>query len=114
MISFRATRFHMLWLLVVVMVIGGCDVWEDGSATPDEVVTITGTMQYLEIEGGVWTIEGTTADTDSPTTYQPINLPESFRVDGQKVRVRARIREDMVSFQQVGPIIDIQRIEALE
>jgi len=104
----------MLWLLVLVMVVGGCDVWEDGSVTPDEVVTITGTVQYLEIEGGVWTIEGTTSNAQSPTTYQPINLPESFRVDGQKVRVRARIREDMVSFQQVGPIIDIQRIEGLE
>jgi hypothetical protein len=104
----------MLWLLVLVMVVGGCDVWEDGSVTPDEVVTITGTVQYLEIEGGVWTIEGTTSNAQSPTTYQPINLPKSFRVDGQKVRVRARIREDMVSFQQVGPIIDIQRIEGLE
>jgi len=114
MMSSRAARFRMLWLLALVLVIGGCDVWEDGSATPEDVVTITGSVQYLEIEGGVWTIEGTTAGTDSPTTYQPIDLPASFRVDGQKVRVCARIREDMLSFQQVGPIIDIQRIEALE
>ena len=42
----------------------------------------------------------------------PINLPESFRKDGLKVRVTARPQRDVMSFRMYGEIIEVIRIEA--
>lgn len=66
---------------------------------------IEGTIRHLDLEGGVWVLEG-----DDGTTWNPTNLPEGFRTEGLEVEAEARIQEDAMSMAMVGPLIEIVRI----
>lgn len=82
--------------------------WQQVSAAPEgagPVLTISGTVRYLQIEGGVYVIEDA-----SGTRYHPTNLPESFRTDGQAVEAEGRRRDDMMSIGMVGPMVELVRI----
>jgi hypothetical protein len=68
---------------------------------------ITGRVEYVDVEGGVFAI----VDTDG-TRYNPLNLPDSFKVDKMAIEAEARRRDDMVSPAMVGPIIELMRIRA--
>lgn len=78
-------------------------------ATSAENICVSGTVHHYPIEGGFWAVRG-----DDNTTYDPLGaLPESFRVEGLRVRLEARIRSDAVSFHMVGPIVEILDIRRL-
>lgn len=80
---------------------------EEVAATQSSgVFRITGTVRYLDLEGGIFVIR--TADG---AQYKPISLPKPFQQDGLEVEVEARRRDDMVSFAMVGPLIEIVRIQ---
>ena len=115
---FAMKRVFYFLPLLLLLCAGGCDMLSGGSSAPEKIVLgdttgtleITGTVEYVQLEGGFWAIEGETGPGETQT-YEPTNLPESFKVDGQRVRVRAKIREDMASIYQAGPIIEIRSIE---
>ncbi len=77
-----------------------------GTSSPG-TFEIQGTIAYKNIEGGFFAIDG-----NDGRKYDPINLPESFRKDGLKVKVTARLRRDAVSFHMYGAIIDVVSIAA--
>ncbi len=72
-----------------------------------ETTRISGSVAYVELEGGLYVLRS--ADG---TTYNPNNLPESYRVDGTAVDADVVVRDDIASIAMVGPIIDIVRIRA--
>lgn len=82
---------------------GFCDVDET------HVVEGTGTIKFLNFEGGFYGIVG-----DAGEHYDPINLGEDFRVDGLRVHFKVRIEEGMVSFHMWGIIVSIISIEEVE
>ncbi len=73
------------------------------SAAP--LLQTTGTVQHLDIEGGVFVI----VDPQG-TRFNPTNLPQDFRVAGLAVEFAAVRRTDVVSIVMVGPIVDLVRI----
>jgi len=87
-------------ILVAGLVFGACGVVEvDESDSAD-----AGIVRFVDVEGGCWVI-------DSPTDrYEPINLDESFRVDGLFVAFSAVDRADLASICQVGRIVEITEI----
>ncbi|HET8625535.1 MAG TPA: hypothetical protein VFM14_18385 [Gemmatimonadales bacterium] len=68
-------------------------------------LSITGTVRHLDLEGGLFVI-----DSDEGTRYNPMSLPDAFRVDGKAVEAVARRRDDAVSIGMVGPMIELIRI----
>ena len=74
---------------------------------PADSFEIVGTVTYKNIEGGFYAIDG-----DNGSKYDPINLPESFRKDGLKVKVTARLKKDAMSFHMYGAIIEVVNIAA--
>ncbi|MHA1445046.1 MAG: hypothetical protein ACTSR4_09920 [Candidatus Hodarchaeales archaeon] len=80
---------------------------ESPTMPPSDTFEIVGTVTYKNIEGGFYAI-----DTEDGSKYDPINLPESFRKDGLKVKVIARLKTDAMSFHMYGSIIDILNIAA--
>lgn len=75
------------------------------SAGSGPVLHITGTVQHLDLEGGLFVIRS--ADG---TQYNPVNLPEAFRIDGMAIEAFAKRRDDMASIGMVGPLIELLRI----
>ena len=68
----------------------------------------TGTVKYMDFEGGFY---GIIADDGS--RYDPMNLPEGFKIDGLRVIFSAIIKRDFVSFHMWGIVIEIIDIQLL-
>ena len=80
---------------------------ESPTVSPADTFEIQGTVVYKNMEGGFFAI-----DSDDGSKYDPINLPESFRKDGLKVKVTARRRMDAMSLHMYGAIIEVVNITA--
>lgn len=80
---------------------------ESPPTLPADSFEIVGTVTYKNIEGGFYAIDG-----DNGSKYDPINLPESFRKDGLRVKVTARPRIDAMSLHMYGAIIEVVNIAA--
>lgn len=82
---------------------------DDGTVTREgDVVSGTGTVKHFDLEGGFFAIVG-----DDQKTYDPTNLAESFRVNGLRVRFRARLRNDVMSIRMVGQPVELLEITRL-
>ncbi len=77
----------------------------DPDETDVDTFELHGTVVYKDIEGGFFAIDG-----DDGKTYDPINLPDSFKKDGLKVNITARFRKDVGGIHMVGDIIQIVNI----
>jgi len=80
------------------------------SSTPDTVRIVTGTglVLYVDIEGGFYGIVD-----DLGERYDPSNLPEDFKVDSLRVHYRATVT-DKVTTRMWGRPVDIITIERLD
>jgi hypothetical protein len=75
---------------------------------PDsDTFEIQGTVVRKSIEGGFYAIDG-----DDGKKYNPINLSDSFREDGLKVKVTARLKMDAMSIHMYGTIVEVVEIVA--
>ena len=75
---------------------------------PEETISGTGTIKYIDLEGGFYGIAG-----DDGTNYNPINLAEPYRRDGLRVRFEATPRTDLLSTQMWGTLVELTRIDRL-
>ena len=80
-----------------------------GCGRGEETASGTGTVKYVDLEGGFYGIVG-----DDDKQYDPMNLPQEFQRDGLRVRFQAKIRQDIASIHMWGKIIEITRIEILK
>ncbi|HWP68849.1 MAG TPA: hypothetical protein VN437_06055 [Rectinemataceae bacterium] len=71
---------------------------------PNKPIQITGTVTYIDIEGGFWGIV-----SDDGIRYDPTNLDGEFHRDG--LRVRAEIKPaEWIGVHMWGTIVDIESI----
>ncbi len=70
--------------------------------------TVTGTVRYIDVEGGFYGIV-----TDDGKKLDPVNLPREFRKDGVRIRARVEPLQDRISIRMWGTpvrIIEFQRL----
>jgi len=92
--------------------------WEDNDtlaiANGTSAVTLarfiqgTGTIRYIDLEGGFYGIIG--GDQEH---YDPLNLPEGYKQDNLRVEFKARLAPNQNSIHMWGKIIYILEIEQL-
>ncbi|MFO8231922.1 MAG: hypothetical protein R6U20_04585 [Longimonas sp.] len=107
----------MTALLGALLVLGGC-----GSSAPDttmpadpptpsdeegpnpeNLVSTTGTVTYVEMEGGFWAII-----TPDSTRYDPSgSLPDSLQTEGLEIRFRGEEKSSQPSIRMWGTPIDL-------
>ncbi len=70
---------------------------------------ITGTVRYVDLEGGFYGIAG-----DDGASYLPVPpLSQAFAKDGLKVRFEAKPRTDTVTISMWGKPVEVMKIEAI-
>lgn len=74
----------------------------------EELIVSSGTVAYLELEGGFF---GIVAVDDQH--YDPINLADDFRIDGTEVEFVAYPRNDVMSFNMWGQIVELRSINKI-
>lgn len=92
--------------LLILMLVQGCNllnVDED-----EDFVSGTGTITYLDFEGGFYGIIG-----DDGKNYDPGLLPSEFEKEDLKVTFKAIIRRDLMGTHMWGNIVEIRKIEKL-
>lgn len=67
---------------------------------------ISGTVRYLEVEGGFYGLI-----SDDGTRYDPINLPAEYKKNGLRVKFAVREKKDVMSFHMWGKIVEVIKIE---
>ncbi len=123
------TRWLSTWPCVLMLagallVLGGC-----GSSSPDtampadpptpsdeegpdpeNVVSTTGTVTFVEMEGGFWAII-----TPDSTRYDPgSSLPDSLRTEGLEIRFRGEENAGQPSIRMWGTPIDLLEAMPIE
>jgi hypothetical protein len=73
---------------------------------PADVISGTGTVKQVGVEGGFFGIVG-----DDGQNYDPQNLPEDLKVDGLKVKFQLKKSENQASFHMWGIVVDVVKIE---
>lgn len=77
-----------------------------GGAQPVQGQEITGTIRYVDVEGGCYGIE-----TEDGVKLDPVNLPADFEEDGLRIKARVEGLEDRVSIHMWGTLVRILEIE---
>jgi len=78
------------------------------SVSDDGIVAGTGTIRYVDLEGGFYGLVA-----DDKTKYDPTPLPDSLQVDGLSVRFRVKEKDTMTTRMWGTPVevIEIERID---
>ena len=98
-------------LLAMLSCSGSSHEWVEITPEPSvsaATMRIVGTMAYVDVEGGMFVIRDAAG-----VQYNPINLPDSFKVDKMAVEADVRQRDDLVSAAMVGPMVELLRIRAM-
>ncbi|MFP4007794.1 MAG: hypothetical protein ACLFV6_07260 [Spirulinaceae cyanobacterium] len=69
---------------------------------------ISGTIERKGMGPGTWALVA-----DSGETYELKDAPEGLRQSGLKVSVEGQIREDVMTFAMIGPVLEVSSFEAL-
>jgi hypothetical protein len=69
---------------------------------------MTATVKYVDLESGFYGLV-----TDAGQKLDPVNLPNSFKEDELRIRVRVEKVEGRVSTHMWGPLVRIVEIERL-
>ena len=74
-----------------------------------EIIVGTGTIHYIELEGGFY---GIVADTGEK--YDPINLPTGFKEDGLKVAFKVGVLKNNYSIHMWGIVVKVIEIKKID
>jgi len=70
-------------------------------------VTVTGTLKFVKLAGGVWIVVG-----DDGRKYQPLDdLPEPE--EGARVQLEGELARDVMTFQMAGKPFRATRVTVL-
>jgi len=94
-------------MIGIALVLSGASALSIQRSINDGLIHGKGTVVYLSFEGGFYGIVG-----DDGKNYDPINLPQEFKVDGLRVKFTANITNH-VSFHMWGYVVQLLSIERL-
>lgn len=71
-------------------------------------INVTGVIERKGLGPGAWALV-----TDSGETYELKNAPAELKKSDLKVKVEGQVREDVMSFAMIGPVLDVKSFEIL-
>lgn len=72
-------------------------------------ITIEGTIQSSNMGPGTWALV-----TDDGITYELYQgTPKELLKSGQKVKVQGQVREDVMTFAMIGPVLEVKSYEVI-
>ncbi|NEN95290.1 MAG: hypothetical protein F6J94_31805 [Moorea sp. SIO1F2] len=72
-------------------------------------ISITGVIERKDIGSGAWALV-----SDSGETYELKDTPAQLKQSGLKVTVTGEVREDVMTFAMIGPVLEIKSFELLD
>jgi hypothetical protein len=85
-------------LLIISLFCASCNI-------SSEYIEAQGTITYVGLEGGFWGIM-----TEDGRKFDPVDLPDKFKKNGLKVRVKLRPRDDLAGTHMWGQMVEVVEI----
>lgn len=74
---------------------------------PAGAIQVNGTVRHFPLEGGFWAVRG-----DDGVIYDPMNgIASEFQRENLRVRMVAKVRNDIGGIHMVGPIVEVLSIQ---
>lgn len=73
------------------------------------MITITGTIVFKNIEGGILGLDGKDGHK-----YTPRNLKPKYRRPGLVLEISGTINEDLLSYKQYGQMIEVKSVKIID
>lgn len=72
-------------------------------------INVTGTIQRNEMGAGTWALVG-----DDGTTYEILKgASKDLLKPGQKVSVVGQVKQDVMTFAMIGPVLEVQSFDVI-
>lgn len=101
----RKNQNHLVIGCFVLFIIGSpLGFWAiaNSNKSDNDIIFDTGKVVFCSFEGGFY---GIVADDGS--NYDPINLPDEFKIPNLLIEFIAKMRYDLVSYHMWGDIIEL-------
>ena len=98
-------KLFILGILGILLLSAFLIDWNFKKTSEKEIISATGTVKYIPLEGGFYGIE-----TDKGEKYLPLNLPDEFKKDGLRVQFKAKLKK-VAAIQMWGTPVEILKIK---
>ncbi len=73
-------------------------------------VSVKGTINKVDIGPGAWAIK-----SEDGKTYQIFmrNFPKELLVEGSKILINGKIRDDIMTTAMIGPVLEMESYETI-
>ena len=71
-------------------------------------ITVTGTIRRSDMGAGAWAL---VTDNGDYEIYK--GAPKELLLPGQKVKVKGQVREDVMTFAMIGPVLEVKSFEVI-
>jgi hypothetical protein len=72
-------------------------------------IQIQGTIERKGFGPGTWAIVGNDGET-----YELHQAPKDLQQAGLKVTIRGQIRDDIMTFAMIGPVLEVEQFDLVE
>jgi hypothetical protein len=71
-------------------------------------INVTGVIERKGMGPGTWALV-----TDSGETYELKDAPDELKKSDLKVKVEGQVREDVMTFAMIGPVLEVKSFKVL-
>ena len=72
-------------------------------------IKVTGAIERKGLGPGTWALV-----TDSGETYELKDAPSELKKSNLKVKVEGQVRDDVMTFAMIGPVLEVKSFEVLD
>ena len=106
---FTRIMFFSVLFAMIGLTWSGCSPKTQVKEQAFDGMIITGTVKYVELEGGFYGII-----SDDGNKYDPVNLAPEYRKNGLRIKAGVSVQKNMTSIHMWGILIRINQIQVLD
>ncbi|MBD1808808.1 hypothetical protein H6F98_25615 [Microcoleus sp. FACHB-SPT15] len=72
-------------------------------------INVTGVIERKGMGPGTWALV-----TDSGETYELKDAPDELKKSDLKVKVEGQVRDDVMTFAMIGPVLEVKSFKVLD
>jgi hypothetical protein len=72
-------------------------------------IKVTGVIERKGLGPGTWALV-----TDSGETYELKDAPDELKKSDLKVKVEGEVRDDVMTFAMIGPVLEVKSFKVLD
>ncbi|MEW6491375.1 MAG: hypothetical protein AB1589_02315 [Cyanobacteriota bacterium] len=72
-------------------------------------INVTGVIERKGLGPGTWALV-----TDSGETYELKDAPDELKKSDLKVKVEGQVRDDVMTFAMIGPVLEVKSFKVLD